>query len=124
MKKFLLLILLFMPLMAGCSFNKNVDEAKLKNIAETWITQNSPTYTFDGEDLKFVKITSEVPDCADCQELTYTFTSRHGGYGNRKGVIITQVLTDHTTVVRIKKEEVISVITDGKYNEMTQKLIK
>ena len=92
-----------------------------ESIAETWI-ENSPTYSFDGFDMKLEKhdILETIPEQ---HTLTYSFTSRHGGYGNRTDEIVTEVITPHTIEVTVSEKNVISAIIDGEWDEMAQEFI-
>jgi len=92
-----------------------------EKIAKTWI-ENAPTYSFDGFDLKLEK--HEVMETIPEQHLlTYTFTSRHGGYGNRTEQMVTQVLTPHTIEVTVSEKNVTSAVIDGEWDEMTQESV-
>lgn len=90
-----------------------------EEIAENWI-KNAPTYSFDGFDLKLEnhEILESIPEQ---HILTYTFTSRHGGYGNRTGQIVTEVLTPHMIEVTVSDGNVTSAIIDGEWDELAQK---
>jgi hypothetical protein len=89
-----------------------------QKIAENWI-KNAPTYSFDGFDLKLEN--HEVLETIPEQHLmTYTFTSRHGGYGNRTNQMLTEALTPHRIEVTVSEMNVISAIVDGKWNELVQ----
>jgi hypothetical protein len=91
-----------------------------EEIAENWI-KSAPTYSFDGFDLKLEKheILESIPEL---HFLTYTFTSSHGGYGNRTGQIVTEVLTPHTIEVTVSDSNVTSAIIDEEWDELAQKL--
>ncbi|HWR25884.1 MAG TPA: hypothetical protein VN278_06565 [Methanosarcina sp.] len=95
------------------------EEAEM--IAENWI-KSSPTYSYDGFDLKLEK--NETLETIPEQHLmTYTFTSRHGGYGNRTDQMVTQALTPHRIEVTVSEMQVVSAIIDGKWNELAQESI-
>ncbi|MGA9188965.1 MAG: hypothetical protein WB014_10515 [Methanosarcina sp.] len=70
-----------------------------EKIAETLI-KNAPTYSFDGSGLKLEKheVLETIPEK---HILTDTFTSRHGGYGNRIGQMLTEALTPHRIEVTV-----------------------
>ncbi|RXA20559.1 hypothetical protein EQO05_05420 [Methanosarcina sp. MSH10X1] len=90
-----------------------------EEIAENWI-KSAPTYGFDGFDLKLEnhEILESIPEQ---HILTYTSTSRHGGYGNRTGKMVTQVITPHRIEVTVSDGNVTSAIIDGKWDELAQK---
>ena len=89
-----------------------------EKIAETWI-KSAPTYSFDGFDLKLED--HEVLETFPEQHvLNYTFTSSHGGYGNRTDQIVTEALTPHSIEIIISESEVMSAVIDGKWDEIAQ----
>ncbi len=92
-------------------------QRETQNIAEQWIMEKSPTYLFDGANLVFVR--EEKGSCDSCTAFVFSFESRHGGYGNRDGLILTQVITPHAIAVETKNGDVVRAITDKKYNELT-----
>jgi hypothetical protein len=89
-----------------------------ERIAETWI-ETAPTYSFDGFDLTLED--HEVLEAFPEQHvLNYTFTSRHGGYGNRTDQIVTEALTPHIIEVVVSEGEVKSAVIDGEWDEIAQ----
>ena len=52
--------------------------------------------------------------------LNYTFTSSHGGYGNRTDRIVTEALTPHSIEVIVSEGKVMSAVIDGEWDEITQ----
>jgi len=97
------------------------DLEKAKEIAQRAV-ENSPTYKFDGFDLKF--LSSEKLDCQGCFEFTFSFKSRHPGYGNRSGKVLAQVITSHEAKVNLQGEKVVSLVTDGTFDELRETFIK
>jgi outer membrane lipoprotein-sorting protein len=93
-----------------------------EKIAEAWI-ENAPTYSFDGFDLKLAD--HEVIETFPEQHtLKYTFTSRHGGYGNRTDQIVSEALTPHSMEIIVSEGEVKSAVIDDEWNEITQQLLE
>ena len=92
-----------------------------EKIARTWI-ENAPTYSFDGFDLKLEshEILKSIPEQ---HLLTYTFTSRQSGYGNRAGQITAQMLTPHKIEIIVSGENVTSAVIDGEWDELSQQPI-
>ena len=90
-----------------------------EEIVENWI-KSAPTYSFDGFDLKLEnhEILESIPEQ---HILTYNFTSRHGGYGNRADQIVTEALTPHRIEITISDRNVTSAIIDGEWDELAQK---
>lgn len=99
----------------------SIPSQEAERIAKTWI-ENAPTYSFDGFDLKFEnhEILKSIPEQ---HLLTYTFTSRQSGYGNRTDQITAQVLTPHKIEIIVSGENVTSAIIDGEWDELTQQPI-
>lgn len=97
-----------------------------KTVAEDFVT-NSPTYKFDGFDLKLES--SQAGQCPGCFDFVFSFSSRQGGYGDRTGQMLIQVITPHRIIVRTAKDpktgeiKVASAITDAKYDELGQHLL-
>lgn len=94
------------------------DQAKFersKELAQE-AAENSSTYQYDGFDLKFES--SQELTCANCWEFTFSFSSRHAGYGDRSGQILAQVITPHQIRVNVEEEEVIVVVTDRTFDEL------
>lgn len=94
----------------------DLPEEELKSIAEEWI-RKAPTYTYDGEDLKFVKI-----DVLETYPLTYalTYSFRSGGYGDRSEIVGPQIISKHDIIIGIQKGKIIGAIIDGRWDELTQ----
>lgn len=100
------------------------DQAKFersKQIAQKAV-ENAPTYKFDGFDLKFES--SETLPCPNCWEFTFSFSSRHAGYGDRTGQILAQVITPHQIRVNVEDEEVVVVVTDRTFDELREIFLK
>jgi len=90
-----------------------------EEIVETWI-ETSPTYSYDGFDLKLEdhKVLETFPEQ---HFLNYTFTSRHGGYGNRTDQVVTEALTPHSIEIVVSEGEVRSAVIDGEWDEIAQR---
>jgi hypothetical protein len=94
------------------------DQAKFersKELAQK-AAESSATYQYDGFDLKFES--SQELTCANCWEFTFSFSSRHAGYGDRRGQILAQVITPHQIRVNIEDEKVVVVVTDRTFDEL------
>lgn len=94
-------------------------------IAEDFV-RNEATFRFDGmeETLKLVDTKRfSIAICPTCVEFTFEFTSRQGGYGNRTGQFLTQVLTDHAAKITMKEHQVTRAIMDDRWDMINQKPI-
>ena len=107
----------------------SIDEA-MQELAKQFVT-NCPTFVFDGipDSLKLTDIVTHSGGVSDKTveelvgwEFTYEFDSRHGGYGDRAGQIVLQVITHHNVVIKIENGEIVSAVMDGKWDMMAQKL--
>lgn len=92
-----------------------MDEARI--IAENWIKNESPTYTFDGFDLEY--ISGEKID-EDGYEFVFSFKSKSAGYGDRSDQMSAQVITPHTIQVYLYSDEAVNAVIDNSYNEFYQ----
>lgn len=103
---------------------ETVDQAKFersKEIAQE-AAENAPTYQYDGYDLKFES--SEAFLCPRCWEFTFSFLSRHTGYGDRSGQVLAQMMTPHLIRVTVENEEIVVVVTDRTFDELKQIFLK
>lgn len=103
------------------SYAISINEDQAKMIAEEWIV-NAPTYSFDGSDLQFVDYRTD-DEYPSQHILTYTFTSSHGGYGNRTDEMVTQVITNHTIEMTLYDRNVAFAIIDGVWDEREQTML-
>ncbi len=90
-------------------------------LAEEWIRSYSPTYLFDGSDLEFV-YGEEIEE--DVFELYFEFISSAAGYGERTDQMLAQVITSHTVEVVVDDMSIVSVITDGVYDEKYKEMLE
>ena len=115
------LILIRQKLQETVTYVRSPDETEVRQIAETWI-RGAPNYSYDGSGLTIVNFTQlESSPLRDM--LTYSFTSRDAGYGNRSGMVTAQVITDHTIRVTTADRNVESAVIDERWDEMGQFLV-
>jgi len=83
--------------------------------------QKAPTFAWDGmpETLEVTGV--EVLRCPYCWEVSLAFDSRHGGYGDRTGMMVTQAITHHTARVLVREGQVKYAILDERWDEMNQR---
>lgn len=95
-------------------------KAKIQQLAqqdaEAWITSKSPTYIFDGYDLKMLAV--QAASCSSCFEFTFSFSTRQAGLGDRRGQILAQVITHHEMRIEVAASAVTRAVTDGVYDEL------
>lgn len=56
-------------------------------------------------------------------EIVAEFTSAQGGFGDRTGQMVIQVLTPHRAVVEVEKGRVTSAIMDGQWDMLAGRLV-
>ncbi len=92
-----------------------------REIAETWITNNSPTHLFDGSKLELVSEQELIQ--GKTYSFLFSFESSSAGYGDRTDEPTAQVITPHQMDVTVQEGSVISAITDEVYDEIKAELI-
>jgi len=83
--------------------------------------RNGATYKFDGiaETLEVVEVL--IRESYPVQYVvTITFDSRHGGYGDRTGQMLIQVITPHTARITVVNGGVVSATLDDVWDELNQ----
>ena len=87
-------------------------------VAQRFIV-TSPTFAFDGDantlDTVHVGSAESFPPQ---HMIKITFDSAHGGFGNREGQMLTQVITHHKIDIIVSEETVISAVTDDVWDEL------
>lgn len=82
---------------------------------------SSPTFVFDGmKETLQVRLNSVVEISPPEYVIHAKFDSRHGGYGDRTGQIVTQAITPHLMEIVVSEGKVISAVIDGRWDEITQ----
>jgi hypothetical protein len=81
---------------------------------------DDPTFEFDG---MADTLTAELDESGDPAIATVNFTSRQAGYGDRTGMMLAEVLTPHTCILKISNGQVQSAVMDGTWDMMSQKKI-
>jgi hypothetical protein len=89
----------------------------------TQFLHNMPTYAFDGMADTVKMINVEPLRMPYTWEVTFEFTSSHGGYGDRTGQIVTMVLTTHQTKIVVSEGKIIRAITDEVYDEINDTML-
>jgi hypothetical protein len=132
MKLTITILLLLVPL-AGCArfvspetpapASKDYTREEAIGIALNYI-KGAPTFTWDGMP-ETLEVTGVEPlRCTDCWEVSISFETRHGGYGDRTGMMVTQVITPHTARVLVKEGLVEYAVLDERWDEMEQEPFK
>ncbi len=92
-------------------------------VAEEWVEKMAPTFVErEGEGLTHIS-TEEIEE--GLFEIVLEFEAMFAGYGKvEEGEMAAQVITPHTTVVRVEGGEVVSAITDGVFDEHAGAMIE
>ncbi|HSW57733.1 MAG TPA: hypothetical protein VLH15_04990 [Dehalococcoidales bacterium] len=90
-----------------------------RKIAEEFV-RNEATFQFDGmaETLNIV----DHAAAAGGWIFTIEYDSRHGGFGNRAGQMLTQVITRHRAEVTVQNDKVTTAIMDGQWDMINQRM--
>ncbi len=92
-------------------------------VAQRFIV-TSPTFAFDGDantlDTVYVGSAESFPPQ---HMIKMTFDSAHGGFGNREGQMLTQVITHHKIDIIVSEETVISAVTDDVWDELNHQYV-
>jgi hypothetical protein len=92
-------------------------------VAKKYIV-TSPTFAFDGllETLDVEEITILKSNPVQYR-IKIAFDSAHGGFGNREGQMLTQVITPHKVDIIVSEEAVISAVTDEVWDELNHQYV-
>src|SRR6056297_2282502 len=106
----LLLVLLALAAAAGAYLlledrgsAKEAQRAAAIEAAERWIRNHSPTFVYDGTGLELREVERKDREGSVAYEMLFEFESRHSGYGDREGELLSQVITPHTLEIIVKK---------------------
>ena len=103
--------------------HENSDEVLPVKIAHDFII-SSPTFAFDGiEQTLKAEVSAVIDESMPQYVINVIFDTRHGGYGDRTGQIVTEAITPHLATVIVSEGKVISVIIDRTWDEINQKLL-
>lgn len=101
----------------------DVEESSQVRIAKDFVML-LPTFAFDVIPETLTVLDEVILESFPEQHIiTIGFTSLHGGYGDRTDQIMTQALTPHEIVVTIVENEIVSVVIDGKWDELNQQML-
>jgi hypothetical protein len=103
---------------------QDVEAGKAIDIAQRFVREESPTFTFDGitDTVDLVGVTA-MPSTPQEYAIVIQFTSAHGGFGNREGQMLTQALTPHEMQILVSEGSVISAVTDETWDELNNQYV-
>ncbi|MDD5311572.1 MAG: hypothetical protein PHO26_00860 [Dehalococcoidia bacterium] len=94
------------------------DLLQAQTAAENYLKGTS-TFRFDGIPGSIKPVKNEELKDQTGWKLTYSFQTAHPGHGDRSGLILAQVITDHTAVLETRQCNISSAICDNSWNLMT-----
>jgi hypothetical protein len=120
----LMLIALMVPTSIYALQSSNVNVIQIpREIALQYIIA-SPTFSFDGMSATLKEVKVVILKSIPAQYIyTFEFDCLHGGYGDRSGQTLSQVITKHTAVVSVIDGKVTNAVLDESWDEITQKPI-
>ena len=102
---------------------KPVSQEESQVIAVQFL-RNSPTFRFDGIESTLKLAGSEAGAKPFTWIFNYEFQSRQAGYGDRTGMVLAQVITDHKAQIVLEQGAVVSAILDDRWDELKGKRIE
>lgn len=98
----------------------SLDESR--EVAQNWMLNESPTYTYDGSDLLLVM--ENILEEGRSYQFEFEFQSNSAGYGDRTGEMTAQVITEHRTKVVVENGRVTEAVTDEVFSELDARLLE
>jgi hypothetical protein len=100
-------------------------EENSQKLAKKFILEESETYKYDGSDLELKEtLYPDIVDCPNCYTFVYEFISSHGGYGDRTGKMVTQVITPHEAHITVENGEITSAVLDLQWDMIHQEMLE
>jgi len=96
-----------------------ITEETSREMAEEFV-RNSPTFQFDGMPETLVLTGTMTARCPFCWVYVFEFDSRQGGYGDRTGQMLIQVITHHRAVIAVEQMAVTSAVMDETWDMLRQ----
>jgi uncharacterized protein len=103
-------------------FNQ-ITQEESRQIAGNFV-KNCATFKFDGieDTLKFDKV--DILRTPFGWQFTFKFQSKHAGYGDRTGKILTQVITPHEAIINVEQGKITEAVMDEKWDMINQKMLE
>lgn len=123
----ILVVMYFAPLQKETTIipitQEDQERSETLGVAQKFIL-SSPTFAFDGNintlKTEYVGSTKSIPPQ---HMFRATFDSSHGGFGNREGQTLTQVITPHEMGIIVSEGIVISAVTDDTWDELNHQFV-
>ncbi len=101
---------------------KGISKGESQDIAVEFL-RNEATFRFDGME-NTLKLIQEDGEGLSRWVFYHEFQSRHAGYGDRTGLMLAQVITDHKAQIVVEQGEVVYAVLDGKWDMLRQRRIE
>lgn len=88
-----------------------------------FIKEKCETYKFDGIESTLKVKDVEILHCPGCFMVILTFDCVQGGYGNRFGQVLIQVITPHRAEINFHNGEINKAVLDGVWDILKQEKI-
>ena len=121
-KVFLAFVVILIFALAAALIAINFTEQGNHLTAENFV-KNEATYKFDGIPETFNSTGKASLDCPFCFEFNFGYQSRNSGYGDRNGMVLASMITDHRARITIEGGKIQSATLDDIWNMKTQRLI-
>lgn len=101
---------------------KVITQEEAQQVALDFV-RHEATFRFDGigSTLKLAKASGDR--IAGRWEFEYDYQSRQAGYGDRTGMILAQVITDHRAKIIVEQGRVTYAVLDGKWDMLRQEML-
>lgn len=100
-----------------------ISQEETQKIALNFV-RNEATFRFDGIEDTLKLVRSSGDQTAGRWEFEYAYQSRQAGYGDRKGLVLAQVITDHRARVVVEQGRVVNGVLDGKWDMLRQEMLR
>ncbi|MGA9048907.1 MAG: hypothetical protein WB588_07940 [Dehalococcoidia bacterium] len=88
------------------------------------LIKSSSTFAFDGIGGSIVQVSADSPDKGQTWKLVYTFKAAHPGYGDRKGQVLAQVITEHSVQLTLFDCKIVSAVCDNSWDLLSDSAIR
>ena len=86
--------------------------------------KNTPTFAFDGVEGSIKKQKVEAIENGKAWQTTYTFRSKHPGYGDRSDQTLVEQVTEHSVQITIRNCKIVIATCDKNYDLLINKQVK
>jgi hypothetical protein len=99
---------------------QDIDDSQA--VAEKWMKEESPTYTYDGKSLSHTGH-DVIKNCEKCFQHYFNFFTEHTGYGDRSDEVEQSRMNQyHNAIIRVENGVVTSVILDKEWDDFNNKV--